>query len=319
MNFFITLWQSVLPFLFLPLVILAGGRAAWPLNPTIAGHQIDSVSHAADPPREATPTHQSTRQIVEGVEHFHWFIQRSPLQVGPWNLHVLTVDLTRPGIEVRVVQAQGPETVSEICKRVGALAGVNAQRQRTDAEDVRLLVTEGKIRSVSPSQAPELTTLGFYENKAWLDMIRVEEHQLVPSNPTRWFDWDKVESAVAVGPRLGFGGKVLLEPEREGYNADALSEFNSYRPRTAVGLQKNQLILVTVDGRQPDLSIGMTLEHIAGFLVSRQNALYAMALDGEESTTMVIDGLVVNSPAGRREQPVRSAICIFGPEERILE
>jgi exopolysaccharide biosynthesis protein len=54
--------------------------------------------------------------------------------------------------------------------------------------------------------------------------------------------------------------------------------------------------LVTVDGRQPDLSAGMTLLELQA-LARRIGLTDALNLDGGGSTTMVITGNVVNSPS----------------------
>jgi hypothetical protein len=75
-------------------------------------------------------------------------------------------------------------------------------------------------------------------------------------------------------------------------------------PRTAVGLSRDgtTLFLLTVDGRAEN-SGGMTLVELADAL-RRLGAWQAMNFDGGGSTTMVIDGAVVNKPSdttGERE------------------
>ena len=54
--------------------------------------------------------------------------------------------------------------------------------------------------------------------------------------------------------------------------------------------------LVTVDGRQPDASAGMTLVELQR-LAKRIGLTDALNLDGGGSTTMVIAGNVVNHPS----------------------
>jgi hypothetical protein len=74
--------------------------------------------------------------------------------------------------------------------------------------------------------------------------------------------------------------------------------------RTAVGFSRDSttLLLLTVDGRS-DKSVGVTLVELAN-LMRRLGAWQAMNLDGGGSTTMVVDGAVVNVPSdatGERE------------------
>jgi hypothetical protein len=82
-------------------------------------------------------------------------------------------------------------------------------------------------------------------------------------------------------------------------------------PRTVIGVDRAGAIwLVVVDGRQPDRSIGMDfadLERLCDRLALRD----ALNLDGGGSTTMVVQGAIVNQPsdpAGPR--PVSDAILV---------
>jgi hypothetical protein len=75
-------------------------------------------------------------------------------------------------------------------------------------------------------------------------------------------------------------------------------------PRTAVGFSRDSttLFVVVVDGRST-ASVGMTLVELAA-LMRRVGAWQALNFDGGGSTTMVVDGAVVNVPSdatGERE------------------
>jgi hypothetical protein len=68
-------------------------------------------------------------------------------------------------------------------------------------------------------------------------------------------------------------------------------------PRTLIGDAPDGTIwLVTVDGRQPQLSVGMTLEELRT-VAHRLGLANALNLDGGGSTTMWVRGAVVNSPS----------------------
>jgi exopolysaccharide biosynthesis protein len=70
--------------------------------------------------------------------------------------------------------------------------------------------------------------------------------------------------------------------------------------------------LVTVDGRQPELSVGMTLLELRA-LARRLGLVNALNLDGGGSTTMWVQGQVMNKPSdptGPRK--VSDALLVYG-------
>ena len=87
---------------------------------------------------------------------------------------------------------------------------------------------------------------------------------------------------------------------------------NELHPRTAIaGLHSGKVLLVTVDGRQPGVSAGMSLFALADLLLEL-GAVEAINLDGGGSTTMVIRDQVVNRPSDQTgERPVSDAILVF--------
>jgi Phosphodiester glycosidase len=68
-------------------------------------------------------------------------------------------------------------------------------------------------------------------------------------------------------------------------------------PRTLIGTHPDGSVwLITVDGRQPELSAGMSLGELRS-LASRLGLTQALNLDGGGSTTMWVQGQIVNSPS----------------------
>jgi hypothetical protein len=68
-------------------------------------------------------------------------------------------------------------------------------------------------------------------------------------------------------------------------------------PRTLIGTHPDGSVwLVTVDGRQPTRSAGMSLYELRS-LASRLGLTQALNLDGGGSTTMWVQGQIVNSPS----------------------
>ena len=72
-----------------------------------------------------------------------------------------------------------------------------------------------------------------------------------------------------------------------------------------------RLLLVTVDGRRPGYSVGMTPIQFAR-LFRHLGATRALNLDGGGSTTMVVDGEIVNRPSDPDgERAVSSAVLVL--------
>ncbi len=120
----------------------------------------------------------------------------------------------------------------------------------------------------------------------------------------------KVTQAIGGWPRIVREGKNTFRLEAEAEEAIPANTDRRH-PRTAVGISKDRrkLYLVTVDGRQ-DSSIGITLDELANLMI-RFGAHDAINLDGGGSTTMVVNGRVVNSPSDPTgERPVSNALLV---------
>ncbi len=119
------------------------------------------------------------------------------------------------------------------------------------------------------------------------------ETTLVSLLPDSEGDWDKAESIVGGGPLLLRDGQRLEEPEKESISRVF---FRARHPRTAVGVRADgTLLFVTVDGRQPGESVGMSIPELID-LMTELGCVSAVNLDGGGSTTMVIEGEIVNTP-----------------------
>ena len=115
---------------------------------------------------------------------------------------------------------------------------------------------------------------------------------------------------VGAGPLLVRAGTALgaEQSDAEGFAAD----FGRGRhPRTALGVREDgRIVLAVVDGRQPRVSVGMTIPELSA-LMAGWGCREAINLDGGGSTTMVIDGKIVNRPSDAAgERPVSDAILI---------
>lgn len=117
----------------------------------------------------------------------------------------------------------------------------------------------------------------------------------------------KSEDIVGGVPQLIKNGKIEITWEQE---KSSKSFVETRHPRTAIGkLKDGRALLVTVDGRS-ETSAGMSLQELAEMLLE-MGAIDAMNLDGGGSTTMFLDGKVVNKPSDKEgERPVSDAILV---------
>ncbi|MGH2720985.1 MAG: phosphodiester glycosidase family protein [Actinomycetota bacterium] len=107
----------------------------------------------------------------------------------------------------------------------------------------------------------------------------------------------RIESDQPAGQSLGGTPILVRDGKRWG---EGPGSFGADRhPRTIVGwTAAGEVLLVTVDGRQPGFSEGMTLGEAADLMI-RLGAVEAINLDGGGSTTFVVKGAVANQPSDR--------------------
>jgi len=101
------------------------------------------------------------------------------------------------------------------------------------------------------------------------------------------------------------GGPVLV---RQGKTV-SFSSAPARHPRTAIGWNEKFFFFVVVDGRQPALSVGMTLQELASYMI-KQGCREAMNLDGGGSATFWAYGNVMNSPCYGHERPMANALVL---------
>lgn len=125
------------------------------------------------------------------------------------------------------------------------------------------------------------------------------------TTPASWRDADDIVGGAGL---LLWRGKAIDDwtPER------LQSSFvTSRHPRTIIGRDREgDTWLVVIDGRQPGHSVGMTLPELTAF-ARRLGFVDALNLDGGGSTTMVVNGDVVNRPSDPFMRPVSDAIVVL--------
>lgn len=113
------------------------------------------------------------------------------------------------------------------------------------------------------------------------------------------------------------GGSALLVHDGEIAATECHGGYECWRhPRTGVGMNADgDLMLVVVDGRQDDYSIGLHREEFAE-LMRELGAVDALALDGGGSSEMVVNGVTINHPLNATHRGLMSALLIrAGPDQ----
>lgn len=199
-----------------------------------------------------------------------------------------TPPLTGTVVTVRGVPGPlvGGRTYTGVVAKVQAAAGTPGLRVPIPADGV-----------VLAGRGPEEVLLEDLRVGEWVQ-FRVD---LAPP-------FDQAVEAVAGWPVLIENGSPRPLP-----GGDSL--VTGRHPRTAVGFNDQYLYLVTVDGRQPGWSDGMTLAELTELLLAL-GATQALNLDGGGSTTLVVrppgeaELVVANRPSDGYERVVANALFV---------
>ena len=106
------------------------------------------------------------------------------------------------------------------------------------------------------------------------------------------------KTALGGGPSVVVGGKAVHFTDTYGRH-----------PRAAIGWNREHFFLVEVDGRQRNLSLGMTLNELAAYMV-KLGCSEALNLDGGGSATLWVLGTVMSSPSEGHERPAANALVL---------
>jgi hypothetical protein len=104
------------------------------------------------------------------------------------------------------------------------------------------------------------------------------------TDPVLRQDWTNAYTAIGVDKYILKGG-VTQVPQ----------DIAQRQPMTAIAFNEDYVYFIVVDGRDPGVSRGMSNYEIAQFAKTYLSATEAATLDGGGSSTMVVDGAVVNN------------------------
>jgi exopolysaccharide biosynthesis protein len=191
----------------------------------------------------------------------------------------------------------------------------------TDPSGTEVVVRSGRVSQIRegagstpiPADGSVISATGAARQWASTELRRGRKVglslRLKPVDPSPTNPWLKAEDILAAGPRLVAAGRVDVTDARERMLPTFASDLH---PRTAIAsLADGRALLLVVDGRQPTISVGMSLDQLARLLLEF-GAVEAMNLDGGGSTVMVVQGKVVSHPSDPTgERPVSDAIIVL--------
>ena len=258
---------------------------------SIRGNPVDAVTHA-----------RLSRwiPIFRGVER----MEASAELPRPLQIRAVRIDLKASGIDFLVTPSNGsaPKDVgarstSEFLQEFHCQVAINGSvfapyaEHRGDPMDVLGLSLSRGDRYSAPNRWDAL--LIGADHRAWIARS--------PVNPGK-----------AVNGLSGYFALLL-----DGRNIGGMADLH---PRSALGISRDgrTLLLMTVDGRQPGISEGLTTAETAEWM-RRLGAYNALNLDGGGSTSLVIQGgngkpERLNRPSGPPpgvERRVANHLCVF--------
>jgi len=240
-----------------------------------------------------------------------------------YSLHVMRINLKDPRVSIRVSRG-GPDPdgdgpwlttllpTSEIAERDKYDVAINGDFfEAQSTKDIEGKNT-GYIRGKAAAPVGMAMTDGVLWHRSenarpYLEITTAKIAKLTETDPADAIDTNAFE---IVG-----GGQIIV---RNGHAIPFASSFATNRhPRTVVGIDATgtQLTFLVVDGRQPKLSIGMTLAELSHEMI-QLGCTAAINLDGGGSTTLVYRDpqtkklAIMNSPSDSKERSVADVLGV---------
>jgi exopolysaccharide biosynthesis protein len=260
--------------------------------------------------------HWEKKELVKGLIWEHTHTRDSVLFNSRQNINILRISKNVKNLELSIgrTNPEGGTLTSDLAKLNDALAGINASffNVRT-GQSVNMIKQNGQIKDTTQTKnqkysAHQLGIFGFKGSNAAILMRDTSLGKTWDENLT----W---ENAIESGPLLLMQGKRMALAE---------NAFNLNRhPRTCLCLTKNEILLLTADGRTNE-AYGLSLFELSELLESL-GCVDALNFDGGGSSAMYIKGAsasgIVNMPCDNKlfdhegERKVSNALLIKATNE----
>ena len=229
-----------------------------------------------------TYANEYERQILEHDEdELYKMIEISGSGYSGW----ITVIYDPSRLHLAVTEDDSGETVSEMAERYDAMVAINGggyASRRGEKNSCGGLVADGEVLC-EDEYANAMVTM-------------TEEGKLVLTySPTDRLSSD-TDWAVYFEPFLIVNG----------VRSEFQNNAGGTQPRTAIGQRSDGVVLlVTIDGRGSNGSMGINYSDLTD-IFERYGCINAANLDGGGSTTLVVEGELINEPASFRDRGERN-------------
>jgi hypothetical protein len=233
-------------------------------------------------------------------------------------IHIAKIDLTADGLSFLVTPSGDLEnfdfvarTTSQFLEEFDLQLAINADffdpwRDYSPFSYYPHIGDGTNVRGLSASQG-DITTFGYVPSEDYVTLYLSKDNRASFTVPQ-----GEIYNAVS--------GNISILQDGQIPQFEDESYLQKRHPRTAVGLSQdeNTLILIVVDGRQPNYSDGATLPELSQMLLDA-GADNAINLDGGGSSTIVMDDkgnpTQLNSPIQSRipsrERPIANHLGVY--------
>ncbi len=192
------------------------------------------------------------------------------------------------------------ETTSSAAKRYHAILAINGggfySEDRNGVKYAQLIgntVIDGKLVEPFNGYPGDLFFTGINKNGQVIGTVPQSQEDILSLDPYQGVSFEPV--LLKEGQKLSISKKWQVTKQ----------------PRTIIGKYANDdLIMIVVDGRQDDWSLGVTLERLQDKLLEL-GVKDAYNLDGGGSSAMYYKGEILNRPSDGKERPVVNNILIL--------
>lgn len=241
-------------------------------------------------------------EVVENIEEGYWMYRSPELFVevnrvidnkGPNVYYVAEVRLNageteRAGFAYPKKPGKSRRWLSQIATDYQSVISINADYMSYELKRKGIIIRDGKTYS----NRKNADTLAFYPDGS-MRILRPKE------KTSAMLLKEGVRNTFSFGPTLINNGVISSNLNKH--------RLRSKNPRTAVGMvEPYHYILIVVNGRQKNYSVGMTLQELAE-LFKKYNCQVAYNLDGGRSSVMCFMGKHISyrngSLKGQRKVP----------------
>lgn len=266
-----------------------------------ASEPTESQPAQTEPAETTPPEPDPTDYVGQGYEELEEGVYLKEVSGIGWRgFLMLVADPFRVKLVDTAMQYECGQNVMTMVKQNDCVGGINAggfvdgpNYDSNGGIPAGLLMEDGRL--VNP-QEPDGTTV--------YSMVGINDKgALVLQHCTdMWAMENGIVSAVTASPYLIVNGEGTIKKGSGGWGL---------APRTAIGQRKTgEIILMVVDGRQVDWSLGCDLDVLQDTLLA-EGCVNAAMMDGGSSTAMVYNGEYINRPSLGHERWINNAWVVM--------